>query len=208
MNEKETQESTQPAEAQETISPPKQQIKEEEPVSEIEKLNQELAAKDLDNKKNYDLLLRQSAELENFKKRAAREKQEAIRFGNESLVRDLLPVLDNLERAVEHADLGGNGNLLLEGIEMVLKGFLEVLDKHGVKQVSAKGELFDPQKHEAFAQVESKDQAPNTVVQELHKGYLMAERLLRPSLVSVTKAPETKEKISEQTKIEKTETDD
>jgi molecular chaperone GrpE len=146
--------------------------------------------------------------LENFKKRVAREKEEAIRYWNEALVKDLLPVLDNLERAVEHAELGGNGKPLLAGIELVLKGFLEVLEKHGVTQISAKGEPFNPQKHEAFAQVESTDHEPNTVVEELHKGYFMADRLLRPSLVSVAKLPETKEENSEQTKIEKNETDD
>ncbi len=208
MNEKDSRESAQPAEAQETLSHSEQQNNEEEPAPEIEKLREQIAAKELETQKNYDLLLRQSAELENFKKRAAREKQEAIKFGNESLVKDLLPVLDNLERAVEHAGPEGNETPLLEGVEMVLKGFLEVLEKHGVKQVSAKGEPFDPQKHEAFARVESKDHQPNTVVQELHKGYFMADRLLRPSLVSVAKVPETKEESSEQTKFEKTETDD
>jgi molecular chaperone GrpE len=208
MNEKDTKESAQPDEGEEKLSTFEQDNKEESSPSEIEKLRQDFVAKELEAKKNYDLYLRQVAELENFKKRVAREKEEAIRYGNEALVKDLLPVLDNLERAVEHAELGGNGKPLLAGIELVLKGFLEVLEKHGVTQVSAKGEPFNPQKHEAFAQVESTDHEPNTVVEELHKGYFMADRLLRPSLVSVAKLPETKEENSEQTKIEKNETDD
>ena len=208
MNEKDTKESVQPAEGEEKLSTFEQENKEESSPSEIEKLRQDLAAKELEAKKNYDLYLRQVAELENFKKRVAREKEEAIRYGNEALVKDLLPILDNLERAVEQAELGGNGKPLLAGIEMVLKGFLEVLEKHGVTQISAKGEPFNPQKHEAFAQVESTDHEPNTVVEELHKGYFIADRLLRPSLVSVAKLPETKEENSEQTKIEKNETDD
>jgi len=208
MNEKDTKESAQPAEEEEKLSTFEQEDKEESSPSEIEKLRQDLAAKELEAKKNYDLYLRQVADLENFKKRVAREKDEAIRYGNEALVKDLLPILDNLERAVEHAELGGNGKPLLAGVEMVLKGFLEVLEKHGVTQISAKGEPFNPQKHEAFAQVESTDHEPNTVVAELHKGYFMADRLLRPSLVSVAKLPETKEENSEQTKIEKNETDD
>jgi len=208
MNEKDTKESAQPDEGEEKLSTFEQDNKEESSPSEIEKLRQDLVAKELEAKKNYDLYLRQVAELENFKKRVAREKEEAIRYGNEALVKDLLPVLDNLERAVEHAELGGNGKPLLAGIELVLKGFLEVLEKHGVTQISAKGEPFNPQKHEAFAQVESTDHEPNTVVEELHKGYFMADRLLRPSLVSVAKLPETKEENSEQTKIEKNETDD
>ncbi len=208
MNEKDTKESAQPAEEAEKLSTFEQENKEEESPSEIEKLRQDLAAKELEAKKNYDLYLRQVADLENFKKRGAREKEEAIRYGNEALVKDLLPILDNLERAVEHAELEGNGKPLLAGIELVLKGFLEVLEKHGVTQISAKGEPFNPQKHEAFAQVESTDHEPNTVVEELHRGYSMADRLLRPSLVSVAKLPETKEENSEQTKIEKNETDD
>ena len=208
MNEKDTKESAQPDEGEEKLSTFEQDNKEESSPSEIEKLRQDFVAKELEAKKNYDLYLRQVAELENFKKRVAREKEEAIRYGNEALVKDLLPVLDNLERAVEHAELGGNGKSLLAGIELVLKGFLEVLEKHGVTQISAKGEPFNPQKHEAFAQVESTDHEPNTVVEELHKGYFMADRLLRPSLVSVAKLPETKEENSEQTKIEKNETDD
>ncbi len=208
MNEKDTKESAQPDEGEEKLSTFEQDNKEESSPSEIENLRQDFVAKELEAKKNYDLYLRQVAELENFKKRVAREKEEAIRYGNEALVKDLLPVLDNLERAVEHAELGGNGKPLLAGIELVLKGFLEVLEKHGVTQISAKGEPFNPQKHEAFAQVESTDHEPNTVVEELHKGYFMADRLLRPSLVSVAKLPETKEENSEQTKIEKNETDD
>ncbi|MFB3061454.1 MAG: nucleotide exchange factor GrpE [Candidatus Binatia bacterium] len=208
MNEKDTKESAQPAEGEEKLSTFEQDNKEESSPSEIEKLRQDLAAKELEAQNNYDLYLRQVADLENFKKRIAREKDEALRYRNETLAKDLLPILDNLERAVEHAELGGNGKPFLVGVEMVLKGFLEVLEKHGVTQISAKGEPFNPQKHEAFAQVESTDHEPNTVVEELHRGYSMADRLLRPSLVSVAKLPDTKEENSEQTKIEKNETDD
>jgi len=165
--------------------------------SEIERLRQQLESKELEAKENYDRFLRQVADLENLKKRMAREKGEAVRYANEALVRDLLPVLDNLERAVEHAKGGGNGKPLVDGVEMVLKGFLDVLGKHGVIQVTAKGESFDPEKHEAIAQVESEEYEPNTVVEEHHKGYYLLDRLLRPALVSVAKVPETKEKKTE-----------
>jgi|SRR5713226_247732 len=171
--------------------------------SELEQLRQQLEAKELEAKQNYDRFLRQTAELENFKRRMAREKGEAIRYANESLIRDLLPILDNLERAVEHAKGGGNGEPLVEGIEMVLKAFLEVLSKHGVTQISAMGETFDPEKHEAIARVESEEHKPNTVVAEHHKGYYLFDRLLRPSLVSVSKGPETKEKKEEAGEVEK-----
>jgi molecular chaperone GrpE len=160
-------------------------------VPELERLRQQLEAKEIEAKENYDRFLRQVAEVENLKKRMAREKTEAIRYANESLIRDLLPILDNLERAVDHAK-GGNGKPLQEGVEMVLKGLLDVLNKHGVTQISAKGESFDPEKHEAIAQVESEEHEPNTVVEEHHKGYFLLDRLLRPSLVSVAKPPKTK----------------
>lgn len=183
-------------------------VEEESPASEVEKLRQQLEAKELEAKEIYDRFLRQAAELENFKKRIAREKGEAIRYANESLVRDLLPVLDNLERAVEHAKGGGDGKPLVEGIEMVLKSFLEVLSKHEITQISAMGEIFNPEKHEAIAQVESEEHEPNTVVVEHHKGYYLLDRLLRPSLVSVAKLPETKEKKRDEGEVEKGDSDD
>lgn len=208
MNEKDRKDSEHPEEEERAKTSPDQEERDEPSLSEVDKLRQALEAKELEAKENYDRFLRQSAELENFKKRMVREREETVRYGNESLIRDLLPILDNLERAVEHALGGGDGKPLLEGIEMVLKSLLEVLQNHGVTQISAKGEPFDPQKHEAFAKVESEDHEANTVVQELHKGYLLFDRLLRPSLVSVAKPPETKEKEEEQGGVEKEEGDD
>jgi molecular chaperone GrpE len=176
--------------------------------SEVKKLRQELDAKCEEVKVNYDRFVRQVAELENFKKRATREKDEAVRFANESLVRDLLPVIDNLERAVAHAQGGGNGKPLVEGVEMVLKGLLDVLAKHGVAQISAVGQPFDPEKHEAMAQVESENHAPNTVIEEHHKGYLLKDRLLRPALVTVAMLLKTRGKKNGETKVENGPTDD
>ena len=172
-------------------------------TSELQEIRQQLEKKESEAKENYDRFLRQVAELENFKKRMAREKGEAIRYANENLMKDLLPVLDNLERAVDHGQGGGNGKPLLEGVEMVLKGFLDVLNKYGLTQISAKGESFDPEKHEAIARVESEAYEPNTVVEEHHKGYYLLDRLLRPSLVSVAKPPEAKEKKKEDGEVEK-----
>lgn len=181
---------------------------EESTTSELDKLREQLEAKEEEAKANHDRFLRQAAELENFKKRILREKEEATRYANETLIRDLLPVLDNLERAVEHAKGGGNGKPLVEGVDMVLKGFLDVLNKHGVTQVSAVGERFDPERHEAMAQVESDSHEPNTVVEEYHKGYLLLDRLLRPSLVSVAKPSESKEKKKENDEVENDQGDD
>jgi len=176
--------------------------------SEVKKLRQELDAKCEEVRVNYDRFVRQVAELENFKKRATREKDEAVRFANESLVRDLLPVIDNLERAVAHAQGGGNGKPLVDGVEMVLKGILDVLAKHGVAQISAVGQPFDPEKHEAMAQVESENHAPNTVIEEHHKGYLLKDRLLRPALVTVAMLLKTREKKNGETKVENGPADD
>lgn len=155
--------------------------------SELETLRQQLETKEQEAKTSYERLLRQAAELENFKKRTIREREESIRYANEALIRDLLPVVDNLERAVAHAQGGGNGKPLVEGVEMVLKGLVDVLNKHGVTPIDAVGQPFDPVKHEAMAQVESEKHEPNTVIQEHHKGYLFHSRLLRPALVSVAK---------------------
>jgi molecular chaperone GrpE len=162
--------------------------------SELDQLRQELAAKQVEAKNNYDRFLRQVAELDNVKKRSAREREEISRFANETLIKDLLPVVDNLERALAHASGGGNGKPLLEGVEMVLKGLLDALAKHGVTQISALGQPFDPAKHEAMAQVDSETHEPNSVVEELHKGYILHDRLLRPALVSVAKSSKSREK--------------
>ena len=175
---------------------------------ESENLREQLAAKELEAKENYDRLLRLAAELENFKKRAAREKTDAMRYANESLLKDLLPILDNLERAFEHAKGGGNGRPLLDGIELVLKGFLEVLEKHGVTQISAVGELFDPEKHDALAQIETREHRPNTVVEQHSKGYHLPGRLLRPAQVTVAKLPQNQEKRKAAGEVETEDEDD
>jgi len=183
----------------------------EEPAqqeAELIRLQQQLKLKEQEAKSNYDRFLRQTAELENFKKRTARERDEAIRFANEYLIKDLLPVLDNLERAIAHAKGGDGGKPLVEGVEMVLKGFFDVLTRHGVVQVSALGQPFDPVKHEAIAQMESDKHLPNTVMEEHHKGYLLHDRLLRPALVSIAKAPETQEKKNSRDEVENGPSDD
>jgi molecular chaperone GrpE len=148
-----------------------------------------LQEKEAEAKANYELFLRERAELENFKRRMLREQAESLRFANEPLLRDLLPAIDNLERAVEHARGGGNGQPLVEGVALVLRSFLDTLEKYGVSRLTVKGEPFDPNKHEAIAQVESADVTPSTVVSEHHPGYLLHGRLLRPALVTVAKAP-------------------
>lgn len=197
--------------ADETDESATQILQEENPDptgTAIADLRKQLEAKEQEAKNSYERYLRQAAELDNFKKRTAREREEAIRFANEALIKDLLPVVDNLERAVAHASGGGNGKPLVEGVEMVLKGLLDVLMKHGVVQITALGQLFDPSKHEAMAQVESDTHEPNSVVDELHKGYMLRDRLLRPALVSVAKAIKSQEKKNDESEVENEPGDD
>ena len=156
-----------------------------------------LAEKEAEAKANYELFVRERAELENFKRRMQREQAESIRYANEPLIRDLLPVLDNLERAVGHAQGGGNGQPLVEGVSLVVRAFLDTLEKHGVTRVGAKGEQFDPSKHEAMAQIERSDVTPNTVVDEYCPAYLLHGRLLRPAIVTVAKASGEEKKAEE-----------
>ncbi|MSQ47398.1 MAG: nucleotide exchange factor GrpE [Deltaproteobacteria bacterium] len=161
---------------------------------EIITLRTRVQEKEAEAKANYDLFLRERADLENFKRRMQRDKAEALRFANEPVIRDLLPILDNLERAVSHAQGASNSQSLVEGVSLVLRSFLDMVEKHGVSRVSAKGQLFDPAKHEAMAQVENTEVAPNTVVDEYAPAYLLHDRLLRPALVVVAKPPADEKK--------------
>jgi molecular chaperone GrpE len=130
--------------------------------------------------------LRAQADLENYKKRAQRERQEALRYGSEGLLRELLPVIDNLERALEHARSLPAAGALVEGLELVRRGMIETLERHGVRPVEAHGTAFDPNVHQAIEHVES-EHPPNTIVGEHQRGYALHDRLLRPALVSVGK---------------------
>lgn len=156
-----------------------------------------LEEKAAEAKANYDLFLRERADLENFKRRMQREQAESLRFANEPLIRDLLPVIDNLERAVGHAQSGGDGQPLVEGVALVVRSFLDTLEKYGVTRMTAKGEPFDPTCHEAMAQAESTEVVPNTVVDEYCPAYLLHGRLLRPASVTVAKAPASEKKLAE-----------
>jgi molecular chaperone GrpE len=151
---------------------------------EVQQLRETLAQKDEEARANYDRFLRERAELENFKRRMQREKADALRFACEPLIRELLPVVDNLERALEHGN--GNGASVLEGVRLVLKSLQEILDRHGVRRIDALGQPFDPARHEAIARVPSEEHAPNHVVEQHHSGYLLHDRLLRPALVTVS----------------------
>ena len=166
--------------------------KEKREQTSLEKVHAELVAKAKDAAERHDQLLRLGAEFENYKKRMQKEKSDAMKFGNESLLKAVLPILDNLERTIDHGKKMNENGPLLQGVEIIVRQFLTILERFGVKPVAAMGESFDLEKHEAVAQAES-DQEPDRVISELEKGYLFHERLLRPAKVLVSKAmPEKK----------------
>ena len=147
---------------------------------ELEKTTKEAA-------ENYDKYLRAAAELENYRKRAARDKADAINFGNETLMRDLLPIIDSLERALEHTSSSNDFDSFVEGLKLIYDKLLRTLEKNGVERIDAVGKDFDPNFHEAVLQVESSELDDNKVVETYENGYLLNGRLLRPVKVSVSK---------------------
>jgi molecular chaperone GrpE len=172
----------------------KQDEAEEEEIFDPETAGREtLLAKynDLEERlvKAEDRVLRAVADAENYRKRLQREKEEQTRYANEAILRDLLPVIDNLERAVDHSQAGSEQDGVAEGLNMTLKGFLDSLARFGCTPVDAVGRIFDPNYHEAVSQEESENHEANTVIRELQKGYMLKDRLLRPAMVIVSKSP-------------------
>ena len=151
---------------------------------------QEQLAQALDETKiHQEQYLRTLADMENLRKRTQRDKEELAKYANESILREILPVIDNLERAVEHVEQAGNEDGLLEGVQMTLTQFSQLLNKFGVESVDAIGQPFDPAYHQAMGQLESEEHPVNTVVQQMQKGYQLNKRLLRPAFVMLAKAP-------------------
>jgi len=136
---------------------------------------------------NFDLYLRSQADIENIKKRAQKEKTDLVKFSNESLIKQLLPVADSLEKAIAHSEEGNSIDALREGVELTLKALMDTLDKAGLEEVKSLGEPFDPNFHEAISEQDDSSVKPGTVIQELQKGYLLNERLIRPSMVIISK---------------------
>ena len=159
----------------------------------LEKLQAQLDEKTRESSEYFDKWLRLRAEMENFKKRMQKEKADHLKFGNEDLLKALLPILDNLNRAIDHGKNGRENSPLLAGVEMIHKEFLDTLERFGVKPIRAEGEVFDPEKHEAISQEES-DLEANRVVAAVQNGYFYHDRLLRPAKVIVSKGRPQAEK--------------
>lgn len=172
-------------------------IKEEEITKE--ELMKRLDEKSEEAATNYDRWLRISAELENYKKRVEKERSKFLKYAHESLIKELLPIVDNLERAIEHARTKKASNALVEGIEMVLKSFNDCLGRFKVKPVKAIGAKFDPNLHEAVRVEENAEEEENTILSELQKGYILNDRVVRPAMVVVSKQPERAEEEKVQT---------
>lgn len=158
-------------------------------------LAEKLKSKEQEAQDNYDRLLRVSAEFENYKKRASRDMEEFRKYSNQSLIKEMLSVVDNLELAMNSTN--GHKTIdksLLDGLEMTYKEILKVFEKFNVTPISAKGQAFDPTYHEAVMQEETDEVAENTVTNELQRGYLIHDRLLRPAMVVVAKSKDKKDK--------------
>jgi molecular chaperone GrpE len=161
-----------------------------DPVAELE---QKLAAAEKEKKDNWDKYLRTAADLDNMRKRSKRELDEARLEAKNKVLKEMLPVVDNLERAIEHAGVSGGGELdaslrpIIEGVQLVLRQFQTAFERLDITVIDALGHAFDPNLHEAISQQDS-DQPPGTIVQVLQRGYRSGDRLLRPALVVVAKA--------------------
>lgn len=187
---------------------------------ELKRLNESLEAKTKEAEINYDKFLRACADFENYKKRVEKEKGELVSFANERLIKEVIPVVDNLERAIDHMHVPAEPapavvsrgikqgedesdlSAVKDGIKLVLDNLLAVLKKFGVEVVSAVGEKFDPTKHEAVAQEETAEHEPGVVIKEFHKYYYLNNRLIRPAMVVISKAPEPSTEMKEVTEGE------
>jgi molecular chaperone GrpE len=152
------------------------------PLSPLEEAKLEAA-------KFKDQLLRTAADFDNFRKRARKDQVDAEKKGREDILKELLPVFDNLERAIMHAEKATDVQSVAEGIRMVIRQFGDTLGKIGIERIASVGLPFDPALHEAIQQLESTEYPPGTVAAEIQGGYRTQDRLIRPALVVVAKAP-------------------
>ena len=184
----------QEVEAQENLDQVAEELQGSEELSaeaEIAVLNAELEAAKQTIEDQKDSVVRAAAEVENIRRRTAQDVEKAHKFALEKFANELLPVLDNLERAIEFADKENDAiKSVIEGVEMTAKSFVDAVAKFGVEVVSPQGETFNPEFHQAMSIQPSADVEPNTVIAVMQKGYLLNGRLLRPAMVMVSKAAE------------------
>ena len=175
--------------------PHEDKIVAEDHAQENEDLKNKLEEKEKESKANYDKYLRAVAELDNYRKRAAREKADIIKYGKEDVIKDILPFMDSLDRALEHDT--GDVQAFKDGVALIQDQLLCCLKKYGVERIETAGMDFDPNFHEALMQMESDQHEDNKIVSEMEKGYLLNGRLLRPSRVCVCKKTNKENNVCE-----------
>ena len=214
---------TQAANSEEAESPPIDDAPEvsetEEPNADAESgdspeaealanLEAEYEAYKVESEKQHDQMLRTMAEFDNSRKRTEREKEESLKYALESFVKELIPTVDSIERAIQSTAESEDFGALAEGVEMIFKGILSTLEKRGVIPIDAVNEPFDPMQHEAVMHVESEDVPENHVIEEWQKGYLLHNRVIRPSMVSVSKGKSEQVEESEAPNLEEEESNE
>ena len=168
--------------------PPAEEAEEaQETDQDIAKMQQELETARSENAAAADMMLRLAAEMDNYKKRVMKERESLIKYGSQGMLQELLPMLDNFQRAIESANKSKDFDSFLEGVEMIFKQMCEALGRKGVSPIDAVGETFDPNIHEAVTQVTSEEYPENIVAEELQKGYMLHDRVVRPAMVAVSK---------------------
>ncbi len=158
--------------------------------SDPEELQKQLSEKTKEAEENYARLVRLAADMENLKKRQEKERADLLLYANENLIKELLPVVDNLERALEHGRQSEAPEAMLEGIDLVFQGFLKALARFGVTPLNSVGQQFDPAFHNAVMQEETTEVPDCIITKELQKGYFLNQRLLRPAMVVVARNPQ------------------
>lgn len=151
-------------------------------------LEEELEKAKAKAEERYNQLQRLQAEYDNYRKRTQKEKTELIKYATEGLMEELLPILDNFDRAISAAKVTSDFASFSQGVEMIFRQIQTALGKEGLKAIDAVGQPFDPNLHEAVMRVESDEHPDNTVLEELQKGYYLKEKVLRPSMVKVSKS--------------------
>lgn len=176
----------------------KEKRKKEKRENKIKELKRLFEEKTKETEENYQRFLRARAETENIKRMAEREKADIIKYSNEELIKELVPVLDNLERALHHSNETDDTGSLRDGVKLTLDALLKALKMFGLEQISVLDDRFDPSKHEAVAIIESSEHEDSTIIQEFQKAYFLKERLLRPARVAVSRLPDKGKKAKTQ----------
>jgi molecular chaperone GrpE len=178
-----------------------EKIPDTRPLDKLTKTELLKIAKDLKDKseKDYDRFLRAQAECDNIIKRNKKEKEEWIKYSNETLIKEILPVIDNLEKALSHSKDENFIQALREGIELILKGLKDALARSGLEEVKAKGRHFDPNLHHAVSVKEDAKVEAGIILDELQKGYTLNQRLIRPAMVVLSKGKSGSENSREET---------